>query len=428
MNNYRPHVSYNNPTILIPLRLDELLRSDNSKKSHFISLGEDFVRLSSYQRFRELLSFGGGTLIKTVVFDLSTFLKREQNNTDSHTYAEFADFLTSNDKMFEREGGMTPSRRSIGLKNWVFMIIGYLLHSYSEKEAEKCLDQLIKIYLNSRNDNLFTASNHTTKDLTDARDKFMLDTFNQYVKKVPIRYKLLFGRNPYRHVSFHEGLDYKKVSLPELPRLRNRELLVKALMHKEFYRILLDPRHEFAQTMVAAGYDLNHKEYSIVRKQVSFLDGLGDLFLAHETSKVIYELYSDGLPLNNGSYRLLRTMLATNTFMTKLAIAYNLHVGLDDPIINERVANEWIPCIMFGKEMEKSNRVYEEEFLGDFFEAYVAALLIEQPDVAKSFIKDIYSRLLEVITETLPPELSYHNWSTNVLGRSIYPKSERVLI
>ncbi|RLV94105.1 hypothetical protein JA1_001987 [Spathaspora sp. JA1] len=424
MNNYRAHVSYNRTKIIIPSQLETLLQSDSSKKNHLVSLGADFVKLTSYQRFRELLNIDG-SFLKTVVSDISSFIKREMSD-GSETCERFALFLTSNSSIFEQEEMLTKTTRQIRLKDWVYMIIGYLLHSYSEHEAHNCLDYLIKIYLNSRKDQLLNSSGSI--DLTDTRDKFVLDTFNQYINEVPIKYELLFGKNPGKHISFHEDLGYRKVFLPELPMLKDRELLVTALMHKEFYRIILDPRHDFAQTMVRAGYDLNPKEYQIIRKRMSFLDGLGDFFLAHETTKIIFELHKDGLQLNNGAYKLLRTMLATNTFMTKLAIAYNLHVGLDDPIVNERVANEWIPCISLGKEMKKSNRIYEEEFLGDFFEAYIAALLIEQPEVAKTFIKDIYGRLLKVITETLPPDLTYNSWSTNVLGRNIHSSSAKVVI
>ena len=36
-------------------------------------------------------------------------------------------------------------------------------------------------------------------------------------------------------------------------------------------------------------------------------------------------------------------MLATNTLMAKLTKAYNLYQGLDDSIINKRIAKEWLP-------------------------------------------------------------------------------------
>ena len=56
------------------------------------------------------------------------------------------------------------------------------------------------------------------------------------------------------------------------------------------------------------------------------------------------------------------------------------------------------------------------------FESYMAALLIEQPEVAKSFIREIYHRILMVMTETLPPDITYQTWTSNILGRNIYRK------
>lgn len=106
-------------------------------------------------------------------------------------------------------------------------------------------------------------------------------------------------------------------------------------------------------------------------------------------------------------------ILATNTLMSKLTKCYNLYQGLNDPIINTRIADEWIPytttgVLPRGKDVDEV-RIYEEEFLGDFFESYMAALLIEQPTVAKSFIREIYKQLISVMTKTLPPEVTYQN-------------------
>ena len=42
--------------------------------------------------------------------------------------------------------------------------------------------------------------------------------------------------------------------------------------------------------MLGRNYSLDPQDYSLIRKELSILDGLGDLFLAQETSKLIYEL------------------------------------------------------------------------------------------------------------------------------------------
>ena len=63
-------------------------------------------------------------------------------------------------------------------------------------------------------------------------------------------------------------------------------------------------------------------------------------------------------------------IFATNTLMSKLTKAYNLFQGLDDPLINIRISNEWLPYTTLGKMLEyrdaEETRIYEEEFLGDF--------------------------------------------------------------
>ena len=124
-------------------------------------------------------------------------------------------------------------------------------------------------------------------------------------------------------------------------------------------------------------------------------------------------------------------MLATNTLMAKLTKAYNLYQGLDDSIINKRIAKEWLPFTILGETLLIQNLLignlkmkFESMKKNSWviFESYMAALLIEQPEVAKSFIREIYHRILMVMTETLPPDITYQTWTSNILGRNIYRK------
>ncbi|KAG5421386.1 hypothetical protein I9W82_000476 [Candida metapsilosis] len=400
-------------SILIPSPLNALLHSDRHMKYHFYNLGGDFIRVSAYRRFKQLFRIGGGSLIKEIVFDLSTFLKRELNDEKSGFHLQFKNYLTSNSTILQKkETSWCVCDHQFGLRNWLFIVFGYMLQTYKEEEVYECLDDVIKMYLNARKNRL---DPDNIRIIRDERDNFTLAT----------------------------------IYLPPLPKLHNRDLLVKALMHKEFYRLLLDPRHKFAQTMQSHNYDLSFGEYGLIRKEISFLDGLGDFFLAQETSRLIFDLCRSSSSTGGGAgggaggdssildanvsaqtYNLLKMILATNTLMSKLTKCYNLYQGLNDPIINTRIANEWIPYTTTGilprdKDLNEV-RIYEEEFLGDFFESYMAALLIEQPQVAKSFIREIYKRLISVMTKTLPPEVTYQNWTTDILGRNIYGKKEVV--
>lgn len=74
---------------------------------------------------------------------------------------------------------------------------------------------------------------------------------------------------------------------------------------------------------------------------------------------------------------------------------------------------------------ENETRVYEEEFLGDYFESYVGALFLEQPAVATKFVGEIYHSVLNLITKTLPPDVSYDIWTTSIIGRSLALKKKR---
>ncbi|CAK9437903.1 uncharacterized protein LODBEIA_P22810 [Lodderomyces beijingensis] len=441
--------------ILIPMPLNTLLHSDKHLKYHFHSIGGDFIRLSSYRRFKQLFQLGGGSLIKAIVFDLSTFLKQELNDEKSGVHSQLKNYLTSNNTILQtREREWCLCDHQFGLRNWLYIIFGYMLQNYKEEEVGQCLDDIIKVYLNARKNRM---SPDDVKIIRDERDNYTLAQFQSYIDKVEIREDLLFGDNHENQwVSFSEA-NNQRIYLPPLPRLHDHELLVKALMHKEYYRLLLDSNHEFARAMQAQNYDLSFGEYGLIRKELSFLDGLGDFFLAQETSRVIYDLCINNNNNNNNNnsgddsdcmsrtsssdsaknvnstiYNLLKMILATNTLMSKLTKCYNLHQGIDDAIINQRVADEYLTFTLKGELRDDKDvneaRIYEEEFLGDFFESYMAALLIEQPKVAKSFIRSIYTRLLHVITETLPPDVTYQHWTTTILGRNIYCKKDEAVI
>lgn len=143
------------------------------------------------------------------------------------------------------------------------------------------------MYLNARKNRI---DPDNIRIIRDERDNFTLATFENYINTVEIQEDLLFGStSSTRFVTISPAYN-QRIYLPPLPKLHNRNLLVKALMHKEFYRLLLDPRHRFAQTMQSHNYDLSFGEYGLIRKEISFLDGLGDFFLAQETSRLIFDL------------------------------------------------------------------------------------------------------------------------------------------
>ncbi|KAK6455169.1 uncharacterized protein RJT20DRAFT_129887 [Scheffersomyces xylosifermentans] len=409
--------------MLIPSQLNTLLQTDKFVKYHYSSLGCDLVKLKSYPRFKHLIVGGGGGIVKELVFDLTSFIRKELTDSKNDSSQQLKDFLTSNGSILNSEDAMTFSDHHLALRNWLYIIFGYLSQAYREDEVEKVLDKIIDMYLAARNKRLFVRS----ASIPDAKDSAVLELIKNYYETVSINYDKLYNIDESRrYIMFHETQDMK-VYLPPLPKVHNRELLVKALMHKEYYRMLLIPKHSFAKKLTELGYDLDPREYSVLKYELSFLDGLGDLFLAHESSKLIYDLCKEGTKyVSNNTYHMLRTILATNTLLSKLTVTYNLHHGLDDAVVADRLANDYLLCLHTGRlhpDMDADEtRVYEEEFLGDYFESYMAALVLEQPEVAERFIAEIYSSILQVITKVLPPDVSYRIWTTGILGRNLHHK------
>lgn len=387
----------------------------------YSSIGSDFIRLALYRRFKELLRDESGALIKAAVHDLSAFLRKELPKKDSILHCEMKKSLTNESSRLEL---MIPlgsgTKTSESIREWLYAAFGFLTEECSEEEANKIVDNIIEIYINERNSNINTLFNRNV--VLSERDEFTMRAFNEYIEKVKVRDDLLYESDS-RYISFREVFD-QKIYLPDLPKIHDRELLVKGLMHKEFYRMMLNPEHQFAQTMTTGGYDLDFRNYGIVRKELSVLDGLGDFYLSLEASRITYLLCrSNGRQVTQNAYRSLKIILGTNTLMSKLTKAYNLHIGLGDPIIMNQLKTEWVPYTMTGKMPDYQSldetRIYEEEFMADFFEIYAGALLKEQPEVAKKFIHEIFYEILKVISESLPPDIPYGIWSSMIIGREI---------
>ena len=87
---------------------------------------------------------------------------------------------------------MTLCDHHFGLKNWLYIIFGYMLQNYNEQEVNNCLDQLVSMYLEARS-NRFSIND--IRIIRDERDQFILSTFEQYLLDVPVRNDLLYNDN-----------------------------------------------------------------------------------------------------------------------------------------------------------------------------------------------------------------------------------------
>ena len=78
---------------------------------------------------------------------------------------------------------MTLCDHHFGLKNWLYIIFGYMLQNYNEQEVNNCLDQLVSMYLEARS-NRFSIND--IRIIRDERDQFILSTLNNIYLMSPL--------------------------------------------------------------------------------------------------------------------------------------------------------------------------------------------------------------------------------------------------
>lgn len=422
-----PRRSTSDQPVLIPLELEDLLRTPWIR-AHLYSVGFHFLHFETYRKFHHLLFVGGAGAIKTIAFDIASFIKREMKSEQSQLGKELLDlvYLSSNYNLSihlnmgtEDSSNLIATRHKFTLSKWFFITFGYFASYSPSIDTDLFIDQVINIYLNAKNSDI-KRSNENIKVKTD--DNQVLSLLVSYFDTVNINYCKLYDLRDDKYIILNDSIN-EKIELPPLPRIHNRHRLVKALMHCESYRALLKPNHNFAKNLLDLGFDLNPRNHSILKYQLSFYDGLGDFFLAREASNLLYNLHEQGVASNMrcNLYHVIKTILSTNTLLSKIAVAYNLHLALDDSVMHDTIVSEYIPNFYHDKEIkhDRDVREFEEEFLADYFEAYVGALYLEQPDVATAFVREIYNNLVTTITRVVPPDVSYLMWTTNIVGRSL---------
>lgn len=422
--------------LLVPTKLDALL-SSSWVRHHLYILGYDIVKLNLYQKFSHLLSVGGGGFIKNVVFDLSAFIKRELATEPGagSSAQQLMDlmYFGPNQTRYaaaakDQLHAQVFSRYRIPAFRWFFILVGYMLIHRPESEFHDLTDRIVDIYFQLTQNELVSAP----PDGSRLEDAALIDVCNHYFDNVEVDYDLLFSSPKDFHITMHDLKDYK-IELPPLPRIRDKRLLLKALMHKELVGALLRPENSFLREIAAKKLAFDRSNCNIIKYDLSFLDGLGDFYLARESSNLLYKFRSiepflEDESFGRKTYNLLRTILATNTLLSKIAVAYNMHRGLKDQMVVDELNNEYIPHIDEWSDpgLDKGAAKYEQEFLADYFEQYVGALFLDQPEVAQDWITEIYENVLFLISTThrvpcksLAIKYNYRAWSIDVIGRSI---------
>ena len=401
-------------------------------RHHLYMVGSDLFRLKLYEKLSNIIKTGGGPMVKSLVFEMTSFIRSELGHLNkgrlSESQLKDIAFFGSNLGVIEPE---IYEKYNIPEFRWLYITVGYLMLTPQEELSDEIIEKVISIYMKSRNTcSLLAGSNQEL-------DKLM-DLVADYFDRVPINYKLIYNTPPKDlYISLHETKDYH-IMLPPLPKLKNRENLVKSLIHKELYRAWLLPDHFFAEGLKNAGIDLDPATLKgKLKYELSFLDGLGDLYLAQESSHLLYRFR--GVPAQEGdgifgtrTYNQLRVILQTNTLLSQLTVAYNLHKGLEDKKVQDLLMGEYTPNIdnWDNPDLDNEVRRYEQEFLADYFEQYVGALYLEQPEVALKFILQIYENTLRLISDVhrlsekerkkLSQSYNYRAWCVDVIGRNIW--------
>ncbi|KAG7195072.1 uncharacterized protein KQ657_004186 [Scheffersomyces spartinae] len=422
---------------LIPAKLDDLLRS-NFSRNHLFNLGTDLIKLDLYQKFGHMTSVTGGGFIKTLVHSLSTFVKEEfepDRTSEAGNRLRELVYLTSNLDLYNedlRRGEETGilNTHNISDFKWFFIAAGYMLVTSSKAKIVQFTESLAEIYAKARKyENLLTNPENQLQN----EQQELLDILNDYYETVEVDESLI--HNGPKHITMYYDGDYK-VKLPELPTIRNKQLLVKALIHKELYRAFLTPNHPIATKLKHIGYtDLNYRNYMVFRYDLSFLDGLGDFFLEREATNLMYKFknmapYNNDVSFGNRTYNMLKRILATNTLLSRLAAAYNLPFALKDTVVHtflqtyiEKYDHWSTTATQIDEGGIPDDIRYEQEFIADYFEAYVGAVFLEDPDKAQLYVNELYMNILLLIgdkyKERDPCLYKYGNWCTDIIGRKI---------
>lgn len=408
-------------------------------RQHLYYLGFDLIRLQTYQKLSQSIGTTAGGFIKSLVSDISTFINTELTGTSgtragpgastsragtSTSSGSAQDELKQLMYLYNNDLIQDLSDSRLSECRLFFMLVGYmLLHTHDK--LDEFTDKLVSIYLKF---------NNTSVSKNDEYDKTILSLMNSYYSAgLTINYHKLYDSSPKKLSLF--VTNHIKIDLPPLPRIKNHGLLTKALLHKELYRGLIHKDHPVYDLLVSNGISVDRDVGKLIRNDLSFFDGLGDFYLSKESSNLLYKFknldpYINETSFGRKSYTLLKTILATNTLLSRLALTYKLHEGLDDPIVNEMFRDSYVPYLNEWKDLdfetcqESKNFKYEQEFVADYFEQYVGTLFVEQPQVAQNWISQIYRNILFLIGDEhkMPSkavQYDYNSWGVDIIGRKL---------
>lgn len=385
-------------------------------RTHLSLLGLDNIKLYAYQKLGSLSITYGGGFLKQTVEQLTTFAKKEWLDKDHLVHHVQSDLEQYN--FFSSTSDLKLFYIAVGL-------ISFIEHGQGNR-VQVLTNELVDSYLKCGGAKLSLAEPTT-------QERRVLKVASDYYKSVKINYRNLY--DPLLNLRWVSLGDGAGITVPPLPQVKSKHLLARALLHKELYLALSLPEHQVHANLVSRGIPVNAATLRVIRHDLLFLDGLGDYLIATEASAFLYKFrllkpYSDDETFGKKTYHSLRRILGTNTLLSRLALVYNLHNALEDPVVNELLYTSYIPNLHSGNFSERTDDiVYEEEFAADYFEQYVGALYLENPAAAKNWLNDLFERILYLISDEYRIvqgkksrkhiRYDYKAWSVDVIGRLV---------
>lgn len=382
--------------------------SDPWLSHHLHTLGFHHFRLHMYTKLAPLHAHSGGGVIKNTVHDLARFVRTSAASTPTV------------------QKHIAPPPAPLGrrhLRTWLYMCVANMFLSNAHHQLDHLSNDILRLYFRS----------HDVKSPLTApssvRQRVLRETRRCYAA-APIDRRLLYGSPLQRCIRLADPA--LSIALPPLPRISSKLLLARALLHKELYRALVASPNPLHRRLRRLGLASDYPSVSaIVRNDLLLLDGLGDLFLATEASAFLYAFkssvpYSEDPTFGKKTYTLLQTILATNSLLLRIALAYNLPFAFNDSPVQSLLCNLYIP-ISTGSSAADHDIRFEEEFLADYFEQYVAALYLELPQLATTWIRSLFELICFLIADSYKIasrrkrvcHYDYRAWSVDVIGRSI---------
>lgn len=425
----------------------------SSKRRNLCNLGTHSLKFYIYQKLSTLLPTKSGSILKVIVEDALNYVKKEfahdlQTSDSIDEYTEliyFGSNISLNLHLFGQQKlkfkaspeltlefeinkiSLNPRGGHLHNFKWLLTAIGFLIVRDDEKlRIDALIDKIVDYYL-KRNKEAIDKIPDTLEI------QHIMHLMNDYYDTAPVNKELLYGNLAKLHL---ETIN-KTIDLPPLPQIKDKNLLTKALLHKDMSLALLHRNHPMSKSLTETKKMISNKSfYKAIQHSLSFLDGFGDLFIGKEINDWFYKVRTGSAEIdpyfkqNLSHFGLLYRVMVSNSLFSRLAVAYKLHLGLDDDLVRNQFDERLtlFSALAFNNSPNNSNVYgfydsgvkFEQEILGDYFEQYVGALSIENPQLASEWINEVFLAILRLAPNRFNhSHYTYHDWCVDIIDRYI---------